>query len=274
MNWVLVEEEHNRGSGDPFVARTTMQAGDIVKLYQLGKEREIAAVGVYDTYRRHLHQCSDIAKRLITEIEQKENILKTHLEERKNGDVLRLPAAHNLSNDVETFLYHAKLGFRDIKDIFQHTLDKKFKATTQYKHVASWAAKRFGEGNVLTRFLEENCGWIQKVIDSRNAVEHPDSHTLEIQNFHTTKDARIFGPTWSLDGEDPKAIYPDMKVLPVNMLEFSELLLLYCLSNVKDISPIIIAEIPIEKRQQEAPKRFIATLAQDIDKNGFYKGYD
>jgi hypothetical protein len=103
-------------------------------------------------------------------------------------------------------------------------------------------------------------------------VEHPDSNTLKIKNFHFENDGKILGPTWSLNGEKPKSICPDMKVLPINMLEFSEFLLLYCLRNVKDISPIVIAEIPVEKRRQEAPKRFIATLQQDLDENGLYKG--
>ena len=227
MNWVLAEEEHNRGSADPFVARTTMQAGDIVELYQLGKEQEIAAIGVYDSYRRHLHQCSDIANRLVLEIETKGEVLKQHLAERKDGEILRLPAAENLTNDVETFLYHAKLGFREIKDVFLHTLNKGFRATTQFEHIANWSEKRFGEDNVLTRFLNENCGWVQKIIDSRNAVEHPDSRQLEIRNFHFNDEEGILPPTWSLDGEDPKGIYADMQVLPINMLEFIELLLLY-----------------------------------------------
>lgn len=63
-----------------------------------------------------------------------------------------------------------------------------------------------------------------------------------------------------------------MKILPTNTLEFSEILLLYCLRNVKDISPIVIAEIPEAKRDVEAPVRFLATLAQDLDENGLYKG--
>lgn len=63
-----------------------------------------------------------------------------------------------------------------------------------------------------------------------------------------------------------------MEILAVNILEFSEILLLYCLKNVRDISPIIIAEIPEERRDKDAPLRFIAALAQDLDENGMYKG--
>jgi uncharacterized protein (DUF433 family) len=139
MDWVLVEEEHNRGSGDPFVARTVMQAGDVVKYYQLGDTREVEVVGVYDRYRRHLHQCADIAESIVSEIEQKSAVLKTHLEDKKENEILRLPAVENLTNDVETFLYHAKLGFRELKDIFLYTHEKEFKPTTQYEHIATWA---------------------------------------------------------------------------------------------------------------------------------------
>jgi hypothetical protein len=41
---------------------------------------------------------------------------------------------------------------------------------------------------------------------------------------------------------------------------------------VKDISPVVIAEIPEERRDKDAPMRFIATLEQDLDANGMYKG--
>lgn len=271
MKWILAEEEHNRGSTDPFVARTVIQAGRIVPLYGLGKDKEQGVVHVFNQVRRHLHQCDDIGRRLVAEINRKSEVLKEHLAENKAQGPLRLPAAENLTNDVETFLYHAKLAFRELKDLFLHILNKPFKATTQYKHIADWAEKRFGRMDLLAVWLKNNCDWIEKLINSRNAVEHPDRHTLVIKNFYV--DADIIGaPTWSLDGEAPKPLQRDMEILAVNILEFSEILLLYCLKNVRDISPIIIAEIPEEKRDKDAPLRFIATLAQDLDENGMYEG--
>lgn len=271
MNWVIAEEEHNRGSSDPVVARTVMQAGQIVKFYDLNEEKEQGVVHVFNQLRRHLHQCDDIGRRLVFEINKKSDVLHERLKQNNAQKTLHLPSADNLTNDVETYLCHAKLSFRELKDIFSHTLDKSFKATTQYSHIADWSEKRFEKNNSLSRWLRGNCDWIQKLIDSRNAVEHPGNHTLEINNFHTV-DGIIRAPSWSLDGEPPKSLLKDMEVLTTNMLEFSEILLLYCLRNVKDISPIIIAEIPTEKRNKDVPIRFIATLVQDVDENGMYKG--
>jgi hypothetical protein len=272
MKWVLVEEEHYRGSSDPVVARTVMQAGQIVKFYELNEEKEQGVIHVLDQLRRHLHQCDDISRRLVYEINRKSDAVRGRLKQNNAQESLHLPAAENLTNDVETYLYHAKLVFRELKDVFLHTLGKGFKATTQYSHIADWSEKRFGKNNQLSVWLRGNCDWIQKLIDSRNAVEHPENHTIEIKNFNTADGGIIRDPTWSLDGETPKSLLKDMEVLTTNMLEFSEILLLYCLRNAKDISPIIIAEIPIEKRNKDAPVRFIATLAQDIDENGMYKG--
>lgn len=150
MTWILAEEEHNRGSADPFVARTVMQASRIVPLYELGKYREQGVVHVFNQLRRHLHQCDDIGRRLVSEINRKSEVLKEHLAENEAQRILCLPAAENLTNDVETFLYHAKLSFRELKDLFLHTLSKPFKATTQYKHIADWAEKRFGKTDLLT----------------------------------------------------------------------------------------------------------------------------
>lgn len=264
MNWILVEDEHNRGSADPFVARTVMQAGGIVPLYELGKDKDQGVLHVVNQFCRHLHQCNDISRRLVSEINRKSDVLKEYLAEKKVAEPLRLPAAENLTNDVETFLYHAKLAFRELKGVFLYTLGKNFNATTQYKHIADWSEKRFGNDDLLTKWLKKNCDWIEKLIKSRNAIEHPDSQKLEIKNFHVDADI-IREPSWSLDDESPKSLLRDMEIIPVNILEFSEILLLYCLRNVKDISPIIIAEIPEESRDKDAPMRFIAMLEQDLD---------
>jgi len=271
MGWVLAQEEHNRGSSDPIVARTVMQAGKIVPLYEFSKDKEQGIIDVFEKLRRHLHQCDDLSHKIVNEIKEKTEELENYLAENKQQSTIHLPAAENLTNDVETYLYHAKLSFRELKDLFFFTLDKKFKPTTQYNHIADWAEKRFSENNSLSRWLRQNCVWIQKVIDSRNAVEHPESHTLVIRNFHVENGGIIRPPSWSLDGEPPHAILKDMEILTTNILEFSEILLLYCLRNIKDIYPIIIAEIPLKNRNPDVPVRFIATLEQDIDENGMYK---
>lgn len=271
MKWILAEEEHNRGSADPFVARTVIQAGRIVSYYELGEDRERKVAHVFNQLRRHLHQCDDIGRRLVSEINRKSEALQERLSENELQGILHLPAAENLTNDVETFLYHAKLAFRELKALFLHTLGKRFKTTTQYKHIANWADKRFGKDDLLTIWLKKNCDWIEQLVNSRNAIEHPECHTLEIKNFYADGGV-IRAPTWSLDGEAPKSLLRDMEILAVNILEFSEFLLLYCLKNVKDISPIIIVEIPESKRDNDAPMRFIATLTENLDENGMYKG--
>jgi hypothetical protein len=273
MSWVLVQEEHHRGSADPFVARTTLQAGYLAGYFQLGEEKEQGILGVFDRYRRHLHQCHDIAQRIVQEIEVNSQELKVVLANHRAGDVLRLPSVRNLTNDVETFLYHAKLAFRELKDLFLYTQDKGFKASTQYNHMADWSEKRFGKDNLLSKWMRSNCDWIQKLIDSRNAVEHPDGATLTIMNFHLKENGNVSDPLWALNGEVPKSIVRDMNVIPANMLEYAEILLIYALQNAKAIYPIVIAEIPEGKREKVNPMRFIATLEQDLDGNGMYK-YD
>lgn len=154
-----------------------------------------------------------------------------------------------------------------------YTQDKGFKATTQYSHIADWAEKRFGKDIPLSKWLRKNCDWIQKLIDSRNAVEHPDNSKLTIKNFHLKENGNVSDPLWALNGEIPKSLLRDMNVIPVNMLEYAEVLLIYALNNAKRIYPVVIAEIPEDKRDKENPMRFIATLEQDLDENGMYK-YD
>lgn len=272
MNWVLIEDEHNRGTADPYVARTIFQTGDLCELFELGTEEKQRIVGVFNLYRRHLHQCDEISKRIIAQINKHSERLKVSV---NAGDekMFRLPSVKNLTNDIETFLYHAKLAFRELKGLFQFTQGKTFSSRTRYNQIADWSEKRFGVDNHLTRWLRCNCDWIQKVIDSRNAVEHPEKAVLVIKNFHLTERGTISAPTWALNDEKPESILKDMGVIPVNMLEFAEILLVRSLRNTKDIYPIVIAEIPEDKREKVRPVRFIATLEQDLDEAGMYK-YD
>ena len=44
MNWVIAKDEHNCGSTDPIVARTVIQAGKIVPLYEFSHDKEQAIV--------------------------------------------------------------------------------------------------------------------------------------------------------------------------------------------------------------------------------------
>ncbi len=272
MNWVLVEEEHHRGSADPYMARTIIQAGDLCELFELGTEEKQGILDVFHRYRRHLHQCDEISQRTIAQINKHSEELKISANAR-NEKVVRLPSVRNLTNDIETFLYHAKLAFRELKGLFRFTQGKKFRSTTQYDHIADWSERKFGVDNHLTSWLRCNCDWIQKLIDSRNAVEHPEKASLVIKNFHLTERGTISEPTWALNDEKPKSILKDMGVIPANMLKFAEILLIYSLKNTKNIYPIVIAEIPEDKREKARPVRFIATLEQDLDEAGMYK-YD
>ena len=96
---------------------------------------------------------------------------------------------------------------------------------------------------------------------------------MVIRNFHVTERGTISDPAWALNGEEPKSILKGMSVIPTAMLEFAEILLICALHNTKDIYPIVIAEIPEDKREKENPVRFIATLEENLDEAGMYK-YD
>lgn len=275
MSWIIADDEHSKGSSDPVVARTIIQAGKLVAPYELNEGKNIRITSIYNEVRRHLHECDDISQRIMRETTEIYEQVRSSLSQYQGNSTIRLPAVSNLTNSVETYLYHAKLVFRELKDVFKPILGKEFNPSTQYVHIGDWSEKRFGKDNSLTKWLRNNSDWIQKVIDSRNAVDHPERDTLVIRNFHIShiSDGKSYieGPIWSLNGEMPKSLLKDMQVLTNNILEFSEILLIYCLRNLKNIYPIVIAEIPEEKRNEDVPLRFIPTLEQELDENGVYK---
>jgi len=189
---------------------------------------------------RHLIDCADIGRRIRSEVrEGRRRIAAGEVKTQAGGQVAELPSLGALQNDVETFLYKAKLVLRDTGGLFKPLLDQHFEH--RYHNARAWSAKEFGPDAPLTQLLEADAGWIKRVLDLRNAVEHPNTAgRLHVRDFHLAiEDERkvVAPPVWWVDEEQPSSIGEDMKAIERSLLTFYEELLCVLLETRLETRP-------------------------------------
>jgi len=213
----------------------------------------------------------EISNRIYSEVEKiNEKLEEEGIQTQSHGRVIELPHITQLREGVETYLYNSKSTLRDLARLFDIFFDKQF-THSRYNEIQEWAEKHFAENEPLPALLKNNQGWIKDIVKRRNAVEHPGGYSghLYIDNYQLTKDkatglSKVIPPTWHLNNENATILHADLGVILVDLLEFSEDLLVGCLRQYGSKFPIVFHEIPEEKRDPKAPVRLDVTI--DIEK--------
>jgi len=260
----------NYGSSHPVVARILLQTHDLLRWADLSDEERNLVVAVYDRLKDRLLKCHEAFNRLCKAL----NKTIEECEFQKDGSSKFAPYVMGLDGEVETILYEAKNYLRDLLRILKiyfnyecneaaYLYDPKSKGTSP---LVEWATERFGKDDPFTKMLATEQEWIEYFIRRRNAVEHPAGHsgTLHIHNFLQCKDGRYVLPTWNLDDNEPKGIYPDIEVILENLLTLAEEFLVLCNVHRTKFKIIQYIEIPEDMRKPECPKRFTVQLKDAI----------
>jgi hypothetical protein len=182
------------------------------------------------------------------------------------GGAYRVPAIPDLRPRAEIFLYQAKSVLRDLTQIFEILFNEHFGAA-RFDLVVKWARQRFGLQDDLTKMLETDLSWIDRVVRMRNAVEHPGGYSgrLYIENFTAEKKnpvIEVSEPQWHLNSEPKSSIAHEMTVTVDNLLTICEQTLLLCLQKLKKDLPILIGEVPESERDPNCPVRYKMMLDQ------------
>ena len=257
----------DRGTATPCVARTVPQTDALARAFFLDETTTQVLMEFSYEVMRHLIGCADIGERIRSEVrEGRRRIAAGEVRIQAGGQVADLPSVGALESDVETFLYKAKLALRDTGGLFKPLLDQHFEH--HYHKARAWSAKEFGPDAPLTRLLVAHAGWIKRVVDLRNAVEHPNTAgRLHVRDFHLAiEDERkvVAPPVWWVDEEQPSSIAEDMEAIERNLLTFYERLLCVLLETRLETRPHplsrsfppVICEIPDQERDPAMPMRY------------------
>ena len=263
----VIQKRSNHGARNPIVASLCVQTGEVIKLADLAKtESDEVGKLYYTILPRSLLRCHDALTRLKEARTATVNEVAAIIDQGARS----APFVVGLEDELNTFLYEAKLYLRDCLRVLNAFFGTDFKDASRllpYKGkdgaVIKWAMAKFGADAHFTRMLRSEAPWVSDLIKFRNAVEHLDAAgEIVIENYRAVPQGFI-EPTWRREGIEPRqesAIYPDLDIFLDNLLTFGEDLLINCV-RARRLSPYVeFALIPEEDRDPECPVRVQAVL--------------
>lgn len=260
-----VQQLSGRGTSTPCVARTMLQTIELCAPFELDEDlRKQLNRTAYDLMMR-LVSCLDRAEPVIRQVaEAKRQLDISGIQIQPSGVAANLPAVVDLNSNAEAFLFAAKQALRDVGGLFCVFFNQSFEH--RFNRAAEWATETFGPDDTITVLLVENAGWIERVIEMRNALEHPagQSGMLTITNFrlrqpHPPLD--IVEPRWFRTGETEMPIAADMTDTMDATLVLYEELLCACLRKADPSAAIDFLEIAEPDRDPVKPFRLRAVPA-------------
>ncbi len=266
----VIKKISDYGVENFIVARTTIQAREVVQLLRLDEPKRNRILEIYlKCIQPRLLRCMEITDALEKENQRVKAELDAELSRMPvNQSAITLPQVTKLEEFVEGYLYNAKSALRDLALIFEPVFGYKCSGS-RYDEIRKWATKTYGEKSPLAKLLTDDEPWIKRIVDTRNAIEHPESKLgpLHVSNFEVFEDQtekrRILRePVWFMNGEHPSSILSDMKTTLLNLLGFSEDLLVVSFVQQNPDSAIQFAEIPEGERDPKCPMRLRAVLDQ------------
>jgi hypothetical protein len=218
--------------------------------------------------QRRLLKCSDIVARLKKSRDQSVSYVASVVEQGTHS----APFIISLQDELETFLFEAKLFLRDTLNVINAFFGTTFNEASVFipilgkkdnkSKLVSWGERTLGSDHPFVKMLSTEEYWISDIINSRNAVEHPGGHsgTLVIENFKITP-VGLTLPIWKRVGNEPRPstfVFHELDVFQHNMLTFAEDILLFGIENhpIAPQLPVVFYEIPVEERDPKCPIRF------------------
>lgn len=256
-----IKQISNYGTSNFIVARLSIQTQNILQpFYCINNDVKESIFTLYNLkIQKRLLVCNKINEEITNEIKQINNeIEKNGLKTQSQGRSIHIPQVLELEERIEQFLYSAKSVLRDLTEIFHIFFGKKF-TEARYDKVLSWSEDEFGIDNNLTKLINQDHElWIKRIVTLRNAIEHPGGYSgnLKIDNFELI-DEKLLLPSWQLNDEDRFLISTDLNTIVLNLLEFSEEVLINCIDNKIGGIPDFfrITEVPLGERDEKCPIR-------------------
>src|SRR5216683_4551788 len=255
-----IQQVSNYGTSTPAVARTFYQGCEVLGFFAVSGEQREAAKGVLLELQRHLVRCVEIRDAIASEVASAHKEIESKGFQFQSGSrVVTLPSVVDLQSKAESCLQSAKLAIGQtallVKPFYGQRLDHRF------QRFAALAAKQFGADDSFTLMVREREPWVRNVVEMRNAVDHPDDgpgQRLVTQNFNlgwVGDRPGLVDPTWGLSGQLQTAIIEGMSAMIEGIIELGEEVLAALFSKLKGGFPLMIYEIPVDKRDPTCPVR-------------------
>jgi len=257
-----IQKISNYGTSTPAVARTLPQGADILTFFNTEDAQKDSCKSVLAELSRHLVRCVEARDRIASEIVEGCN---QGLSWQSQGRTVSLPSVPDLHSTAEAFLQSAKMAIREtallVEPFYGVRHDHRF------HKFGSWAKEQFGCDDPLTKAIHGWEPWVKRVVNLRNAVDHPENKLggkLVVHNFRlvgTREEPQLLKPWWGLSGEAESEVIPDMDSIIEGIIKLGEDILVMLFYKFKSGFPLAIFEIPEDQRDPSCPKRLQVSLA-------------
>jgi len=266
---LVLKKVSDHGASNPIVARLAVQPSEVIQFFNIPKAKQDRVLEIYiNMVKPRLLHCMEISENIAKENEEiRLRINENRIKIQSNGRVVEVPQISRLKEQVETYLYNAKSFLRDLALIFEPLFGAHFDHS-RYHEIKCRFKKEFGANTPVSKLLTADATWLKRVVDMRNAVEHPEGkrgllHVLNVELIGQDSKRRTFQePVWFLEGESPVGIVPDMRTIIDNLLTFAEDLLIATYMQLHPNSIVQFAQITEQDRDPKCPVRLRAILDQ------------
>lgn len=268
----------DHGTTNPIVARLSLQVLQLLDQCALAKDARDAIGEIYvNSLQRKLLRCWEIEERFRQAFNAAVEAYKPPAAGTK---AVELPQVPRLEEECHNFLYEAKNYVRDLLRVVNLLYGSDFTEASEFfrarkgsRSLVQFAAETFGDKEPKTLFLREAAGEVEKLVDFRNAVEHPGGYSgdLRIENFSLDPDGRIAEPAWhrEKDGRrinEPSAIRSDMVTTVDNLLGLAEdVCVSWVVDNLKAPRFMRVAIVPEDRRDPKCPIKWVVTASHQLE---------
>jgi len=259
---VTAQPVFSKGSSTPAVARTVLQARALLEAFPFTASTKGAILEVSMSLMKHFIACEEIRERVAREVVRGRAAIDAGQVGIERNRFLQLPGVANLDSEAESFLHNAKLAVADVGRLFGPLHGKSF--DHRFQKIRSWLHGLYGDEDALLLMLVGDSAWIERIINMRNVVEHPNDPAgpSVVMNFHVIRHEplTIASPTWALGTSEPTEILEDMAGIIESILMLYEDVLVDGILRLHPQSPFTITEIPEHDRNSSMPIRLVPTL--------------
>ena len=261
-----------KGSRNPIVARTILQAEDFLRFIS-SEERRRRIQDIAWEAMTSLLAISRLANELRAAVDsKKDEILPDYSLYALGPSPPPVPIVESLEIDFRSIVLLANHTMNSISELFPAFFEQDFKRGS-FDRIAKWASRTFGESDPLAQMLRADEIWINIWGEIRNAFEHPkENYYVKVNNFRLLANREIQLPTWQLRNDEfdlfrPQELIDSLVFLEQNILGLFENLLVALTEKVL-VSSLAIGLIDKEEkdRDPDCPKKYeLVPASRPID---------
>ena len=256
----------NKGSRNPLVARTILQANDFSKWIS-DKEKQQSVQDIAWEVMFALLAFDRSLNWLKASIDKQQNEIAENIEKYVTGPSPHaLPIVEDLETEFRSAIFIAKHALNSISELFPAFFDIDV-GRGRYDRILLWAEEKFGKNEPLCLMLRSDQNWIYLWTEVRNAFEHPrPDYYVRINNFLLLPNRQPQLPTWQLkhsklDNFRPQNMVTALEFYRDNILTFFENLILELTDKAFKLPmPVGVIDKDESGRDPDCPKRYELTL--------------